>query len=379
MTGSAEHREPRPALHDIGTARPKPHSHRLLVGVFAVPLAAFALATAVVAQMKPTTSGLETEAITVEARAITHFDRTSSQSRFGPLEFRGGLVLTSQSKNFGGWSGMVIDESGRRLVAVSDAGTWMTAEIGYDGSRPTAIRGARLGPLKALGEKALRKNRDRDAEAIALVSGTPSKGSALVSFEGNHRIGRFQIGSDGLSAPQGYLTTPPELKKARKRDGLEAVTVLRGGPRKGAIVAFAEHFRDASSNNTGWIWSGDTPQKFNLADIGEFDVTDAASLASGDVIVLERRFRWLEGVKMRLRRLPASEIRAGALIRGEVLIEANMSHEIDNMEALGVHTDAKGQTVLTLMSDDNFNSFLQRTLLLQFTLTGDAAQPRAAR
>ena len=48
-----------------------------------------------------------------------------------------------------------------------------------------------------------------------------------------------------------------------------------------------------------------------------------------------------------------------------------MSHEIDNMEALGVHTDAKGQTVLTLMSDDNFNGFLQRTLLLQFTLTGE--------
>ena len=45
------------------------------------------------------------------------------------------------------------------------------------------------------------------------------------------------------------------------------------------------------------------------------------------------------------------------------------------MECLGVHRDAKGDTVLTLMSDDNFNHFLQRTILLQFTL---AEKSRAA-
>jgi len=37
------------------------------------------------------------------------------------------------------------------------------------------------------------------------------------------------------------------------------------------------------------------------------------------------------------------------------------------MEALGIHRTAQGETVLTLLSDDNFSS-LQRTLLLQFTL-----------
>jgi hypothetical protein len=37
------------------------------------------------------------------------------------------------------------------------------------------------------------------------------------------------------------------------------------------------------------------------------------------------------------------------------------------MEALGVHRTPQGETVLTLLSDDNFSA-LQRTLLLQFTL-----------
>jgi len=37
------------------------------------------------------------------------------------------------------------------------------------------------------------------------------------------------------------------------------------------------------------------------------------------------------------------------------------------MEGIDAHLTADGETVLTLVSDDNF-SMLQRTLLLQFTL-----------
>jgi hypothetical protein len=37
------------------------------------------------------------------------------------------------------------------------------------------------------------------------------------------------------------------------------------------------------------------------------------------------------------------------------------------MEGLSVHRSPSGETVLTLISDDNFSP-LQRTLLLQFTL-----------
>jgi hypothetical protein len=37
------------------------------------------------------------------------------------------------------------------------------------------------------------------------------------------------------------------------------------------------------------------------------------------------------------------------------------------MEALGVHRNAAGETILTIISDDNFNP-LQRTILLRFAL-----------
>lgn len=48
-----------------------------------------------------------------------------------------------------------------------------------------------------------------------------------------------------------------------------------------------------------------------------------------------------------------------------MLIEAGPSYEIDNMEALAITRNEKGETIFTLLSDNNFNGF-QRTILLRF-------------
>ena len=81
-----------------------------------------------------------------------------------------------------------------------------------------------------------------------------------------------------------------------------------------------------------------------------------------------------EGVRMRLRLISADELRPGRVIEGETLIFSDMSYEIDNMEAVAVHKASSGETVITLMSDDNYNKFLQRNLLLQFTLLPPGAK-----
>ena len=60
-------------------------------------------------------------------------------------------------------------------------------------------------------------------------------------------------------------------------------------------------------------------------------------------------------------------IAPGAVVDGPSIFDADLGYEIDNMEGLDVHVTADGDTVLTMISDDNF-SMLQRTLLLQFTL-----------
>ncbi len=97
-----------------------------------------------------------------------------------------------------------------------------------------------------------------------------------------------------------------------------------------------------------------------------FDITDSAELPDGDLLILERRFRYSEGIKMRIRRIGAAEFKPGAVVTGEVLLQATDALNIDNMEAIGVHRRG-GETVITVMSDDNFSP-LQRTLIMQFTL-----------
>lgn len=315
--------------------------------------------------------GPDVRTVEINARSITSFSRSSSEKRFGKLEFRGGLVLTSSAKMFGGLSGITLEPDGRRFMAVSDEGAWLSGELIYEGAALVAIKNARMGPFLALAGRTLDKKRDNDAEAIVLIDGTLQRGTVMIGFERNHRVGRFPVIDGVLQAPVAYLKLPPDAKRMRTNKGFEAVAVMQGGPYKGSPVAFSERYPDNPAQHMGWIWINGEPQRLLLADIGEHEITDAASLPDGSLLVLERRFRWsewLQGVKMRLRRIPTRDVRPGHLMQGEVLLEADMAYEIDNMEALAVHRGPKGETVLTMISDNNFNSFLQRTVLLQFTL-----------
>ncbi|MEZ5819086.1 MAG: esterase-like activity of phytase family protein [Hyphomicrobiaceae bacterium] len=309
--------------------------------------------------------------IEVRARPVPHFQASNpGRRRFGKLEYRGGLVLSSADSAFGGWSGLMIEPDGRRLMAVSDEGAWLSAELTYSGDAPSAVTDALIGPLVALKGRSLDRKRDLDAESITRLSGTLDRGSVLISFERNHRIGVFPVVDRVLEAPVRYLKLPAEARRMRPNKGLEAVAVLRGGPFRGSVVAFSERYPGPTARHTGWIWVKDTPHRITLADHGGFEITDAVSLEDGTLIVLERRFRWTEGVKMRLRRLSASSVKPGADLDGEILLEADLSSQIDNMEGLAAHRAPGGETVLTLISDNNFNPILQRNLLLQFTLPG---------
>jgi hypothetical protein len=325
-------------------------------------------AGAVRSEAKPDIAKLEPGPIAVTASPITHFGLfDASRNRFGKLIWRGGLVLSSSSAFLGGLSGLAIDGRGERFLAVSDAGFWLAGSLLYDGSRLSGVTATRIGPLRALQNRDLARNADRDAEGIALVQGSLSSGTVLIAFEQNRRIGRFPV-KDGMpAAPLSYVTLPAAARKLTGNRSLESVAFIAGGPAKGSIVIFAERKTDGEGHRMGWLIGPDRTIDLALADIGDFDISDAAATPAGDVIVLERRFRWSEGVKMRLRRVTARELLSRKPIAGEILFEADQAFAIDNMEGLAIHRDSGGATVLTLVSDDNF-SFLQRTLIVQFAI-----------
>jgi hypothetical protein len=145
------------------------------------------------------------------------------------------------------------------------------------------------------------------------------------------------------------------------------VFVPKGLPMAGTLIAISERGLSAAGDIDAVLIGGPNPGSFAVKRNASFDVTDAALLPGGDVLLLERRFSWTSGLAVRLRRIALGAIKPNALVDGPVLFEADLGYEIDNMEGLSVHRLPGGEIVLTLVSDDNF-SLLQRTLLLQFTL-----------
>jgi hypothetical protein len=98
-----------------------------------------------------------------------------------------------------------------------------------------------------------------------------------------------------------------------------------------------------------------------------FVPTGAAVLPTGDVLVLERRFSWIGGLASRISRLAAAEIRPGATLAGReiAVLQTPVLHE--NFETIAAAA-RDGETLIYLLSDDNYLPLLQRTLLVMFAL-----------
>ncbi len=306
--------------------------------------------------------------IEVQARVIDSFKPNEPElRRFGHLEFRGGLELTSSYRGFGGLSALQMRADGRRFVAITDKGNWLTGRIVYEGAQPVGIAEATMAPMLDAVGFPLAKRGWYDTEALA----DDGQGALYVGIERVNRIVRFDFARYGVSARAEPVGTPPALQTLPHNLGIEGlVLVPKGLPMAGTLIAFSERDLDRAGNLRAFLIGGPTPGVFTVRRTDGFDISDSAVLPSGDVLLLERRYSWSTGVAIRLRRIPLASIAPGAVVDGPALFFADLGYQIDNMEGLAVHRTAQGETVLTLVSDDNFSS-LQRTLLLQFTLLED--------
>ena len=327
-------------------------------------LFAAVLALAVVADAQTLVSPAPPAAIEVRAESVPAFDvRDRSRRQFGLLEFRGGLSLRSSYKNFGGMSAIRVASDGAHFIALNDKGWWFRGRIVYEGSQPIGIVDAEMAPMLGLDGQPLAAHGWYDTESIAEDGGTLYAGIERV-----HQIVRFNYGKEGLLARGRPIAPAPGFRSLPSNRGLEAlVFVPRGLPLGGALIAVSERGLDAAGNISGFLLGGPSPGGFTVKRSSSYDVSDAALLPGGDLLLLERKFSWTSGLTVRIRRIALGEIKPGVTVDGPVLFEADLGYEIDNMEGLSVHRSPAGETVLTLISDDNFLPF-QRTLLLQFTL-----------
>ncbi len=300
----------------------------------------------------------------VKSRVIENFRIGSDQKTFGTLEFIGGLEMTSSDILFGAVSAIRFRPDREHFVAVMDTGHWLEGRV----TRDAAGRLSGIADLKATSmmDRQGRANGPKwtmDVEGLAL-----RPGQVLASYERVHRVDIYPDPGFSQSAPIGNMPLSMPVERLSDNRGLETLTVAPDdSPLAGGLVTVAELSRDAKGNLMAEILDGPLKGVFGVKEHKPFAVTDGAFLPNGDLLLLERRFSFAEGVGMEIRRIPGDTIKPGAVVDGEVILAADMTSQIDNMEGLDVVTMPDGAVHIVLVSDDN-HSILQRNLMLEFKL-----------
>lgn len=308
------------------------------------------------------------EKISVDARPVPAFDtRDPSRTRFGSLQYRSGLVLTSSYRDFGGISALRLDDKGERFVALSDKGMWFTGKITYGGAIMTGLVDVEAAPILGADGKPLEARGWYDSEALALEDGI-----AYVGFERVHQIVKFDFARDGVYARGEPIPQPIGMRRLPDNKSLESLVLVsrekfKSSPLAGMLLAISERGLDSAGNIQCWIIGGKAPATFGIRRTLKYDISDAAQLPSGDLLLLERKFSLFGDTGIRIRRIPLAAVVPNAVLDGATILEADLGYEIDNFEGIDTHETEHGETVITLISDNNF-SMLQRTLLMQFTL-----------
>lgn len=304
------------------------------------------------------------ERIDVTSSPIHDFKIGSEQTRFGPLTFVGGLEMVSGARDFGSLSAFRFRKPGSDFIGVADTGFWFFGRVEHDADgRPSGFSDFTMQAMVDREGHPIDSKYQTDAEGLGIHGGIATAG-----FERNHRISEFRIDPAGMKAPIRDLDFLVPRNELRMNRGFETVAYApEDGPLQGARVVVSERSLDEKGNQYAAILEGPKKGVFTVKRSGKFDITDGAFLPDGNLLLLERSFSYADGVAMQLRRIDGGSIGPGKLADGPVLLQADMSYQIDNMEGLDVWRRGDGALMVSMVSDDN-QSLLQRNLYLEFRL-----------
>jgi hypothetical protein len=269
-------------------------------------------------------------------------------------------VFSAGAPEFGSWSDLHVSADGRTLMAVSEEATWLAATIAYDAEGNLAgLHDGRIGPLLALNGKPIVGRSWTSAEALAQLP----DGSWIVGFERNHRLWRYPT-LGGTPMP---IEGPPGMGRQPPNAGIKAMAALADG----SVIALSEEYSLKPGTVVGWIGKpagrGFTWQTFNYSVGSRFRPTAMATLSDGSFALLERSIEAERGARSRVMQVPADQLKPGATVAGTKLAVLALPHPADNFEGISAGRGKRGETLLWLNSNDNFNP-LQRNLLLMFEI-----------
>lgn len=319
------------------------------------------LLVAACAGVSPPPAGAQEQPVTIESTALTLKIDEPKATRVGRLIWRGGIEMRSSSRNFGGLSDLHVTPDNRTLTSISDEGAWLVATPRFDAKGMlVGLADARMGQLRGLDGKPIDSKPEADAEGMARLP----DGSWLVSFERRHRLWRYT----SLTATPLPVEGPADIGRQPGNGGIEAMTALADG----TLIAISEEYSLKPGTVVGWIGKPDANGRyawssFSYATIPDYKPTALAVLPDGSFATLERAFDMVRGVRVRVMRFDAAQLKPDATVRPEELAHLASPYAVDNLEGLAATRGAAGETLLWLMSDDNFNP-LQRNILMLFEL-----------
>ena len=299
--------------------------------------------------------------VTIESSALTFKIDEPKAARVGRLVWRGGLEMRANLRNFGGLSALHVTPDNRTLTSISDEGAWLVATPRFDANGTLVGLGdARMGQLRGLDGKPIASKPEADAEAFARLP----DGSWLVAFERRHRLWRYP----SLTATPLPVEGPADIGRQPANGGIEAMAALADG----TVIAISEEYTRQPETVVGWIGKPDgsdryTWSSFSYATLPDYRPTALAVLPDGSFVTLERAFDMVRGVRVRVMRFDAAGLKPGATVKPEELALLSSPYAVDNLEGLAATRGARGETLLWLISDDNFNP-LQRNILMLFEL-----------
>lgn len=306
---------------------------------------------------------VEAEPVAVVTHTQVHiWEAEPDRQVLGQLAYRGGLHMEHADERFGGWSALEVDQNGTRLLAVSDSAYWMTAQLNWsDAGWLSGIEAVEMAPI--LGREGQELEGDEeDSEAIAHLGGS----RYAVSFERNHRINGYDLGSDlsGIHDAVGIsLRLPPNAIDLPNNGGLEGMTAFDGDN----ILIGREYPPQDGAPYLLFYYDGQDWSDVRVASLPGFAVTSLTRY--GDhIYMLERFYTQEDGTRIRIGRFPLASLATDGLIEAELLGTLEAANPVDNFEGISV-IEHNGETTILIVSDDNYNAYgNQRSMLLAFAL-----------